>query len=221
MDKKIEFYKKMLEQNECEISFNKQQTNEPRTLRCTTQYNVLKKLNLLPSATNTTKKDNNLRVVDLDTNSWKSIKPESIKSFKILSGSLDHQQSSKFPIGSSPFAGVNAVNAVNAVDIIDAQLNIISMLNTSLCDVTFKKMNGQIRTMRCSLHPDVLSKMTNYSESQIDPKFSNADHNRVFAVDTDLMEWRSFLISNMQYIKIVRDLSSPIRNKLGDFIHQF
>lgn len=75
----------------------------------------------------------------------------------------------------------------------------IEMLRTNLCDVSFTKVNGEIRNMKCTLienhipesqKPSLTSKNVEYSKEVI----------RVF--DIEKQEWRSFKVNSVNSIDI-------------------
>lgn len=63
-------------------------------------------------------------------------------------------------------------------------------------DVTFTKVNGEIRTMPCTLDPRKLPKLT---ESKSGDKKKNVDTLSVWCVDKQ--EWRSFRVMNVTEVK--------------------
>lgn len=84
------------------------------------------------------------------------------------------------------------------LDLADRNREIASMLYNGVCEVTFTKVNGEVRTMPATLDPMLLP-----------PKPLKEFHEtRVFKPETlsvwclDKMEWRSFRVANVT--KIVR-----------------
>jgi hypothetical protein len=75
---------------------------------------------------------------------------------------------------------------------------IISMLQAGICRVTFTKVNGELRTMPCTLNSDLLPVFES-SELQVDKtRKQNPDNLSVWC--TDKNEWRSFRVANVQQI---------------------
>jgi hypothetical protein len=66
------------------------------------------------------------------------------------------------------------------------------------CEIEFKKINGDIRKMRCTLKPDLLPK-NNSNEENKRKKKENLEILSVY--DLDKKEWRSFKISNIISLK--------------------
>ena len=75
---------------------------------------------------------------------------------------------------------------------------IVSMLQSSICEVTFTKVNGEVRKMPCTLKSDFLpsTDLTNVQESKT--RKTNIDNLSVWC--TDKKEWRSFKIANVQEV---------------------
>ena len=61
-----------------------------------------------------------------------------------------------------------------------------------VCEVTFKKTNGDLRTMKCTLNPELLPAFDKKEEPQ---KEENKSVLSVF--DLDKKDWRSFKIENV------------------------
>lgn len=74
---------------------------------------------------------------------------------------------------------------------------IIDTLKDSVCEVTFTKVNGEVRTLPCTLRTDVLPER----ESQKTPRKTNSEVVAVWA--TDIGEWRSFRVDSVKRIEIV------------------
>jgi hypothetical protein len=62
-------------------------------------------------------------------------------------------------------------------------------------DVTFYKVNGDMREMACTLHPDVIGEDVSVVEAKYDP-----NQIRVFDLDND--SWRSFLLTNLVTVEV-------------------
>lgn len=70
---------------------------------------------------------------------------------------------------------------------------IIGMLKENVCNVQFRKVDGSLRKMRCTLHPDLIP-----LKVIVEGKKERAKINDVVAVwDLDLNEWRSFKVSSV------------------------
>ncbi len=84
-----------------------------------------------------------------------------------------------------------------------------SVLTDSVCDVTFTKVNGEIRTMPCTLDPRQLPPapvhMTN-TDNPIDfPKVKKQNPETLSVWCLDKNEWRSFRVMNVTEVKVNPD----------------
>lgn len=71
------------------------------------------------------------------------------------------------------------------------------LLTTSVCEVTFTKVNGETRIMPCTLREDLLPART-VSESV---KSLPASSLSVWC--TDKNEWRSFRVANVKDVRVL------------------
>jgi hypothetical protein len=74
---------------------------------------------------------------------------------------------------------------------------IVSLLQTGVCEVTFTKINGELRQMPCTLKTELLPVVDNKLNEEKARK-SKEDNLSVWC--TDKNEWRSFRIANVQQI---------------------
>lgn len=73
------------------------------------------------------------------------------------------------------------------------------ILTKNICDVTFTKVNGETRTMPCTLKPSSLPPAPSVvKESKRSP---NLDNLSVWCVDKK--EWRSFKVMNVIEVQIL------------------
>lgn len=77
---------------------------------------------------------------------------------------------------------------------------LIEQLKNNICEVSFTKVNGESRTMPCTLRSDVLPKQENIAESR--KKFNE---NVVSVWVTDIDQWRSFRVDSVQEIRILEE----------------
>ena len=89
---------------------------------------------------------------------------------------------------------------------IDDRRNIlIDLLRHGICEVTFIKVNGDLRTMPCTLDPDIVPPIPApklLAEGEVARvKKSNPDNMSVWC--TDKNEWRSFKLANVTEIASV------------------
>jgi hypothetical protein len=76
---------------------------------------------------------------------------------------------------------------------------IISTLQDGVCEVTFTKVNGEIRRMPCTLRNNLLPPMSTKELRESKSKKENLDNLSVWC--TDKNEWRSFKIANVTEVK--------------------
>lgn len=85
------------------------------------------------------------------------------------------------------------------LDIEDRNREIRHLLNENVCEVTFTKVNGELRTMPCTLKPDAMPQMV----------VNETHQTRLFKPETlsvwciDKGEWRAFKVANVKEIRVV------------------
>ena len=93
------------------------------------------------------------------------------------------------------------------VDIEEKRNVLAAMLHNNICEVTFTKVNGDIRVMPCTLKEDVIPPApvheTN-TDNPIDfPKEAKKQNPNTMSVwCLDKKEWRSFRVANVTSITI-------------------
>jgi hypothetical protein len=81
---------------------------------------------------------------------------------------------------------------------------ILKDLRQNVIEVTFTKMNGENRIMRCSLRPDILP--PSYIEEQTKENTFHKENPEVIAAwDVQKMAWRSFRVDSVSYIEDVTE----------------
>lgn len=75
---------------------------------------------------------------------------------------------------------------------------IVAMLQSGICEVTFTKVNGELRNMPCTLKSDLLPVIDAQNMSESKTRKTNVDNLSVWC--TDKNEWRSFKVANVQKI---------------------
>ena len=84
-------------------------------------------------------------------------------------------------------------------------LDILEKLHSSRCWVTFKKVNGDMRTMWCTLQKEYLPEQKDIEEVLVKPE----DEPKAIAVwDLEKQAWRSFRIESM------------VRFEINSYLHQ-
>ena len=77
---------------------------------------------------------------------------------------------------------------------------IVAMLQSGICQVTFTKVNGELRKMPCTLKSELLpANALTVNESKT--RKTNVDNLSVWC--TDKNEWRSFKIANVQEVTLI------------------
>lgn len=82
---------------------------------------------------------------------------------------------------------------------------VLNDLRKNVVEVTFKKVDGTTRIMRCTLSPEYLPKNFNESvEQQTDEKnFHSQNPNVIAAWDVQKGGWRSFRMDSVEYLQII------------------
>ena len=81
---------------------------------------------------------------------------------------------------------------------------LIDDLKQSVVEVTFTKVNGDRRVMRCTLDPKHLPPITNQQLEHIDEQHKREENKEVIAVwDVQANGWRSFRVDSIQYVQEV------------------
>ena len=71
-------------------------------------------------------------------------------------------------------------------------------LKQGVYEVTFTKVNGEVRTMPCTLKTELLPARADVTEQRAERKHNDAV---VSAYCTDKKEWRSFRVENVTEVK--------------------
>ena len=74
---------------------------------------------------------------------------------------------------------------------------IVSVLQSNVCEVCFTKVNGEERRMPCTLREDILPPQ----EVRESTRKANPDVVCVWVTDID--QWRSFRVDSVQYVHIL------------------
>ena len=109
---------------------------------------------------------------------------------------LNKLVSSESEIISSAYYEMNAENKQRSLKI---------LLQYNICEVRFKKIDGSIRTMPCTLRRDKLPVQESILESS-EPKRTKANNPNVLSVYClDRQEWRSFRLDNVISVKLLQN----------------
>lgn len=82
--------------------------------------------------------------------------------------------------------------------------SIINDLKQSVCEVTFTKVNGERRIMRCSLDSRYLPPITAEQMKHLDEQQQKPENQEIIAVwDVEKGGWRSFRVDSVEYVQEV------------------
>lgn len=85
--------------------------------------------------------------------------------------------------------------------------SIAKMLKENICEVTFTKVNGEVRVMPCTLKTDVIPAAPVHETNTEDPinfptvKVPNPAVLSAYCMDK--LEWRSFRVENVLDVKVI------------------
>jgi hypothetical protein len=77
-----------------------------------------------------------------------------------------------------------------------------SMLREGVCEVTFTKVNGDLRTMPCTLKPDMLPPVIVSESQEIETPKRKVSDKALAVFVTDICEWRSFRLDSIHSISV-------------------
>lgn len=78
---------------------------------------------------------------------------------------------------------------------------IIDKLKTSVCNVTFTKVNGEERTIPFTLQKDLIPTPTK-DDSLTQDKVRNINESVIVAYAVDKKDWRSFRVANVKTVEV-------------------
>ena len=74
------------------------------------------------------------------------------------------------------------------------------LLRDGICEVLFTKKDGTERLMKCTLNMDYIpEEMKQFQLHKGEKILENLDILKVY--DTEVQDWRSFILSNVKYVK--------------------
>ena len=84
---------------------------------------------------------------------------------------------------------------------------ILKDLRENVVEVSFNKINGEQRLMRCTLMPGHLPKSynENIQEQSEEKEFHQQNPNVIAAWDVQKGGWRSFRIDSVEYLQVIDD----------------
>lgn len=82
---------------------------------------------------------------------------------------------------------------------------ILNDLRHNVIEVTFTKVNGDQRVMRCTLKENLLPKtyVENLNEQKEEKDFHRNNPNVIAAWDVQKGGWRSFRVDSVEYLQII------------------
>lgn len=82
---------------------------------------------------------------------------------------------------------------------------VLNDLRTNVLEVTFKKVDGSTRVMRCTLMPEHLPKNfnENVEEQNNEKSFHSQNPNVIAAWDVQKGGWRSFRMDSVEYLQVI------------------
>jgi hypothetical protein len=82
---------------------------------------------------------------------------------------------------------------------------ILNDLRKNVVEVTFKKVDGSTRVMRCTLMPEHLPKtyVENLDEQNQEKSFHSENPNVIAAWDVQKGGWRSFRMDSVEYLQVI------------------
>ena len=82
--------------------------------------------------------------------------------------------------------------------------NVINDLKQTVCEVTFIKVNGERRIMRCTLDPRYLPPITYEQVNHLEEQHAKPENQAVIAAwDVEKGGWRSFRVDSIEYVQEV------------------
>ena len=74
------------------------------------------------------------------------------------------------------------------------------LLRDGICEVMFEKKDGSERLMKCTLNMDYIpEEMKQFQLYKGEKVLENLDILKVY--DTEVQDWRSFILANVKYVK--------------------
>lgn len=200
MTTRAQYYRDILTKNVCSVTFEKTD-GTTRVMNCTLNPNVTRYFKLSSLSPVGKQSDNHINVVDTDLGEWRSFRIDRIRSFKILSGSMDDLPSTPSRSATSTFAQPQDVPSTpvanhSTTPSMTTKNFYIMALKDGVCEISFTKADGSQRVMRGTLDPHYI---TLYHLEPVGGQTSRKDDgDTIRVVDIDVQDWRSFKVSRVQ-----------------------
>ncbi len=81
---------------------------------------------------------------------------------------------------------------------------LLEALHDNVCEIVFTKVNGEARTMRCTLREDMLPpSFKKPEEKQEVEKFHTTNPETIACWDIHNRGWRSFRVESVSYVQVI------------------
>jgi hypothetical protein len=98
--------------------------------------------------------------------------------------------------------GIRYAGPVEGLDLDDRNHEIRHLLHENVCEVTFTKVNGETRTMPCTLQESLIpARPVDTASKSNEKRLRSLEVLSVWCVDKS--EWRSFKVANVQEIRVL------------------
>jgi len=98
--------------------------------------------------------------------------------------------------------GIRYTEPVEGLDLEDRRREMQHLLTEHKCEVTFTKVNGELRTMPCTLQESAIPvKPVDLASKSSEKRLRTLDVLSVWCLDKQ--EWRSFKVANVREIRVV------------------
>ena len=98
--------------------------------------------------------------------------------------------------------GIRYTETAEGLDLEDRRREMQHLLTEHDCEVTFTKVNGELRTMPCTLQESAIpAKPVDIASKSNEKRLRTLDVLSVWCLDKQ--EWRSFKVANVQEIRVL------------------
>lgn len=85
---------------------------------------------------------------------------------------------------------------------------ILKSLREGICNVRFTKVDGTLRVLRCTLHPDYVPGGNEKREDSKNTKRHYVSENVLAVWDLDELHWKSFRINSVEKVDLLKTVGS-------------
>ena len=98
--------------------------------------------------------------------------------------------------------GIRYTEPVEGLDLDDRNREIRHLLTEHDCEITFTKVNGELRTMPCTLKESAIpARPVDLASKSNEKRLRALDVLSVWCLDKQ--EWRSFKVANVQEVRVI------------------